>query len=174
MAQDFPASSTAKAADILPSLREQAGKAANKTVSSGAEAAQTVGQAAESAAQVLDDSLPMLAGYVRNAAHYTNELADQLRDKKAEELLSTAMRWCREQPLLTLAGATVLGFALARIAKTGIAASSAPATGSETTGSETTGSSSGMTGSGMDSEPTSSRPTGSWQTGTNGAAHESR
>jgi hypothetical protein len=169
MAQDFPASSTAKAADILPSLREHAGKAANKTVTSGAEAAQTVGQAAESAAQVLDNSLPMLAGYVRNAAHYTNELADQLRDKKAEELLSTAMRWCREQPLLTLAGATVLGFALARVAKTGIAASSAPATDSETTGS-----SSATTGSGMDSGPTSSWPTNSGQTGANGAANESR
>jgi len=92
-----------------------------------------VSKAAESAAQVLDNSLPMLAGYVRNAAHYTTEFADQLRDKKAEELLSTAMMWCRQQPLLTLAGATVLGFALSRVAKTGISSASPetapPATG---------------------------------------------
>lgn len=131
MAEDLPATSAAKAADVLPSLREHAGKAAEETVTSGAEAAQTVGRAAESAAQVLDNSLPMLAGYVRNAAHYTNQLADQLRDKKAEELLSTAMTWCRQQPLLTLAGATVLGFALSRVAKTGIAASSPAAAGPE-------------------------------------------
>jgi hypothetical protein len=121
MAEDLPSTPTAKAADVIPALREHAGKAADQTVSSGAEAAETVGRAAESAAQVLDTSLPMLAGYVRNAAQYTNDFADQLRDKKAEELLSTAMTWCRQQPLLTLAGATVLGFALARVAKTGVA-----------------------------------------------------
>jgi hypothetical protein len=125
MAENFspaPALNTPaqKAADVLPSLREHAGKAANESVASGVEAAEAVGKAAESAAHVLDDSLPMLAGYVRHAAQYTNQLADQLRDKKAEELLSTAMTWCRQQPLLTLAGATVLGFALARVAKSGI------------------------------------------------------
>lgn len=127
MAEDFPSPPTAKAADVLPALREHGGKAADQTVSSSAEAAQTVGRAAESAAQVLDTSLPMLAGYVRHAAQYTNEFADQLRDKKAEELLSTAMTWCRQQPLLTLAGATVLGFALARVAKTGVAPPAADA-----------------------------------------------
>src|SRR3569833_1447969 len=76
-----PSTPTAKAADVLPALREHAGKAADDTVSSGAAAAQAVGKAAESAAQVLDTSLPMLAGYGRNAAQYTNQFADQLRDK---------------------------------------------------------------------------------------------
>jgi hypothetical protein len=37
------------------------------------------------------------------------------------------MTWCRQQPLLTLAGATVLGFALARVAKTGVATAAADA-----------------------------------------------
>jgi hypothetical protein len=132
-----PSTPTAKAADVLPALREHAGKAADDTVASGAEAAQAVGKAAESAAQVLDTSLPMLAGYVRNAAQYTNQFADQLRDKNAEELLSTAVTWCRQQPLLTLAGATVLGFALSRVAKTGVStasASSAPAEAASTSG----------------------------------------
>jgi len=129
MAEEFSSTSAARAADVLPSLREQAGKAATETVSSGAEAAQTVGRAAESAAEVLDSSLPMLAGYVRNAAHYTNDLADQLRDKKAEELLSTAMTWCRQQPLLTLAGAAMLGFALSRVAKSGMTGTEAEGAG---------------------------------------------
>ena len=69
----------------------------------------------------LDEALPMLAGYVRQAAQQTNQFADSLRDKKADELLSTAVNWSRQQPLLTLAGAAVLGFALARIAKSGVA-----------------------------------------------------
>jgi hypothetical protein len=100
-------------------LKEQAGNLANKSVAGGAEAAQAVGKAAESAAQVLDDALPALAGYVRNAAEYTNKFADSLRDKKAEELLGEAMTWTRQQPLLTMAGAAMLGFALSRIVKAG-------------------------------------------------------
>ena len=114
------ADTTARAADLGPALRDEAGKLADKSVSTGVEAAQAVGKAAESAAQALDEALPMLAGYVRNAAQYTNQFADSLRDKKAEELLSTAVTWSRQQPMLTLAGAVVLGFALSRIAKSGL------------------------------------------------------
>jgi len=120
-----PSSGTARAADLAPALREQAGKVADKSVSTGVDAAHAVGKAAESAAQVLDDALPMLAGYVRNAAQYTDKFADSLRDKKAEELLSTAVSWSRQQPLLTLAGAAVLGFALSRIAKSALPAAAA-------------------------------------------------
>jgi hypothetical protein len=114
------ANGMARASDVGPALRDKASELADKSVSTGVEAAQAVGKAAESAAQALDQALPMLAGYVRNAAQYTNQFADSLRDKKAEELLSTAVTWSRQQPLLTLAGAAVLGFALARVAKTGI------------------------------------------------------
>jgi hypothetical protein len=126
---------------VAPALREQAGKVADqladKSLSSGVDAAHAVGKAAESAAQVLDDSLPMLAGYVRNAAQYTDSFADSLRDKKAEELLSTAVSWSRQQPLLTLAGAAVLGFALSRIAKSGLPAASTSAEQPKEESSET-------------------------------------
>lgn len=113
--------------DIAPALREQAGKVADMSLASGVDAAHAVGKAAESAAQALDDALPMLAGYVRNAAQYTDKFADSLRDKKAEELLSTAVTWSRQQPLLTLAGAAVLGFALSRIAKSALPAATTAA-----------------------------------------------
>jgi hypothetical protein len=118
-----PTSGPASAADVGSALKDEAGKIADKSMSTGVEAAQAVGKAAESAAQALDASLPMLAGYVRQAAQRTNNFADSLRDKKAEELLTTAMIWAREQPLLTLAGAAVLGFALSRVAKSGLAPS---------------------------------------------------
>ena len=115
------AEAKAKAADIVPALKEEAGKLADKSLAGGADAAQAVGKAAESAAQALDDALPALAGYVRNAADYTGKFADKLRDKKAEELLGEAMTWTRQQPLLTMAGAAMLGFALSRIVKAGAA-----------------------------------------------------
>ena len=131
MGDSYTPQGTASVADVVPALKEQAGKMADKSLSSGVEAAQAVGKAAESAAQVLDDALPMLAGYVRNAAQYTNQFADSLRDKKAEELLSTAVSWSRQQPLLTMAGAAVLGFALSRIAKSGLPAAAEAATESK-------------------------------------------
>ena len=128
MAEFNPADSSARAADLGPALRNEADKLADQSVSTGVEAAQAVGKAAESAAQALDDSLPLLAGYVREAAQYTNQFADSLRDKKAEDLLSTAVTLARQQPLLTMAGAAVLGFALSRIAKSGLTGGdSAPA-----------------------------------------------
>lgn len=120
MAEFNPTDGSTRAADVGPALRDEAGKLADKSVSTGVEAAQAVGKAAENAAQALDESLPMLAGYVRQAAQHTNDFADSLSDKKAEELLSTAVTWAREQPLLTLAGAAVLGFALSRVAKSGL------------------------------------------------------
>jgi hypothetical protein len=110
----------ATAAEIVPALKEQAAKLADQSVHSGVDAAAAVGKAAESAAQSLDEALPALAGYVRNAAEYTSKFADSLRDKKAEDLLGTAVTWSRQQPLLTLAGAALLGFALSRVVKTGV------------------------------------------------------
>ena len=129
--QLVPQEIKATAADIVPALKEEAGKLADKSVAGGAEAAQAVGKAAESAAQVLDDALPALAGYVRNAAEYTNKFADSLRDKKAEELLGEAMTWTRQQPLLTMAGAAMLGFALSRVVKAGAAPAAAAASTTE-------------------------------------------
>ena len=130
---EFNPTNGPRAADLGPALRDEATKLADKSVSTGVEAAQAVGKAAESAAQALDQALPMLAGYVRNASQYTSQFADSLRDKKAEELLSTAVTWSRQQPLLTLAGAAVLGFALARIARSGIAGATDGASGSDGT-----------------------------------------
>ena len=115
--QLVPKDTKAATADIVPALKEEAGKLAHKSVAGGAEAAQAVGKAAESAAEVLDDALPALAGYVRHAAEHANKFADSLRDKQAEELLGEAMIWTRQQPLLTMAGAAMLGFALSRIVK---------------------------------------------------------
>jgi hypothetical protein len=120
MAEFNSADGSPRASDVGPALRDEAGKLADKSVSTGVEAAQAVGKAAENAAQALDESLPMLAGYVRQAAQHTNDFADSLRDKKADELLSSAVTWARQQPLLTLAGAAVLGFSLSRVAKSGL------------------------------------------------------
>lgn len=124
---------SARAAELGPALKDEGAKLADKSLASGVEVAEAVGKAAESAAQVLDESLPLLAGYVRNCAQHTERLANDLRDKKAEELLSSAISWSRDQPLIAMAGAAMLGFALSRVAKAGLSQPSSEASG-ETSG----------------------------------------
>jgi len=116
-------------ASIGPAIREQAGKLAERSKTAGLDTTEAVGKAVESAANALQDTVPALAGYVRNAATYTNKLADSLRDEKAEDLIASAVSWGRKQPLMVVAGAALLGFTLARLVKSGVvgAAEQAPA-----------------------------------------------
>jgi hypothetical protein len=102
-----------------PVLREQAGKLADRSKDAGLETANAVGKAAERAASELQDASPELANYVRDAANYTQKLASDLRDRPASELIADAVEWGRKQPLVAMAGAAVLGFALSRVVKSG-------------------------------------------------------
>jgi len=112
-----------------PVLREQANKLADRSKAAGAETAAAVGKAVESAANELQQDIPELANYVRNAATFTQRLSDDLKHRTASDLLSDAVGWGRQQPLLALAGAAVLGFALARILKGGLTEGGEPRQG---------------------------------------------
>lgn len=139
MDQSSPSSeAAAKAADVIPAVKEEISKLADKSVGGSAEAVVAVGKAAEVAAQSLEEALPSLARYVRYAADQANKLADDLRDKKAGELMSSGLEWSKQQPLLTLAGAVCLGFALSRVVKAGAMPASDSA--SQQGGSDTEGS----------------------------------
>ncbi len=62
-----------------------------------------------------------LSDYVRHAADYTRDLADKLQGQKADELVASALTWTRNQPLLLVGGAVVLGFVLSRLVKNSMA-----------------------------------------------------
>jgi hypothetical protein len=111
---------TNQTAGLGPVLREQAEKLADRSKDAGLDTAQAVGKAAERAAEELQGHSPELANYLRNAATYTQGLADDLGHRPAAELLSNAVEWGRKQPLVALAGAAILGFALSRIVRTGM------------------------------------------------------
>ncbi len=81
----------------------------------------------------LQDQSPAVAAYVRSTGQRIDRLADDLRDKPAGELLAMATDFGRRQPLALLAGAAIIGFALARVVKAGIGApGSEPGPGSRT------------------------------------------
>jgi hypothetical protein len=111
---------TEGSAGIGPVLREQAGKLADRSKEAGLDTAEAVGRAAQRAADELKEETPELAHYVRDAANYTEKLAHDLRERSAAELLTEAIEWGRKRPLVALAGAAILGFALSRVVKSGL------------------------------------------------------
>ena len=105
----------------------------DRSKSASADAAAGVARAAETIANSVAGESPALAEYVRGAGQKIDRLASDLRDKKVGELLSSAAEFGRSQPVVLLAGAALVGFALSRLVKAGVAAPSpaeaqAPAT----------------------------------------------
>jgi len=109
-----------QASGLGPVLREQAQKLADRSKEAGVDTAQAVGKAAERAAEELQGHSPELANYLRSAATYTQGLADDIGHRPAGELLANAVEWGRKQPLIALAGAVILGFALSRVVRTAL------------------------------------------------------
>ena len=70
---------------------------------------------------IADYAAVQVADYVRDAAKKIDRLADDLRDKSAGDLLSSATEYGRTHPVMMLAGAAVVGFALSRLIKAGVA-----------------------------------------------------
>ena len=94
----------------------------DRSKSASADAAAGVARAAETIANSVAGELPALAEYVRGAGQKIDRLASDLRDKKVGELLSSAAEFGRSQPVVLLAGAALVGFALSRLIKAGVAA----------------------------------------------------
>jgi hypothetical protein len=69
---------------------------------------------------------PMVADYLKSAGEKIDRLSTDLREKKVSELLDAAVGFGRAQPVLVLAGAVVVGFALSRLLKAGAAAQVSP------------------------------------------------
>ena len=115
-----------QAASVARSSGETVGPKAedigNRAKGAGAEAAAGVARAAQAIADSVASDSPALAEYVRGAGQKIDRLASDLRDKKIGDLLTSAAEFGRSQPVVLLAGAALVGFALSRLIKAGAAA----------------------------------------------------
>ena len=68
---------------------------------------------------------------MRGAGQKIDRLASDLRDKKVGDLLASAAEFGRSQPVIMLAGAALIGFALSRVVKAGVATPAAAAPSGE-------------------------------------------
>ena len=116
--------------DKIRSGREKLStQAADKTrglVSQGlersAEALANVSKLVGDTADGLDERLGAEYGdYARRAATAIDDAANSLATKDADELIDDTREFVRQSPGVALAGAAIIGFALARLIKTGLA-----------------------------------------------------
>lgn len=88
----------------------------------GAEALANVGKLVGDTADGLDERLgPEYGDYARRAATAIEETANSIASKDADELIDDTREFVRKSPGVALAGAAIVGFALARLIKSGLA-----------------------------------------------------
>ena len=116
--------------DKIRSGREKlSSQAADKTrglvtqgLEKSAEALANVGKLVGDTADGLDERLGAEYGdYARRAATAIDDAANSLASKDADELIDDTREFVRKSPGVALAGAAIVGFALARLIKSGLA-----------------------------------------------------
>ena len=126
--QETPAPRSGKFIDRLRSgsedLSSQAGERARGFVSQGlersAEALSNVSRLVGDTAPGLDERLgPEFGEYARKAASAIETTANSIASKDADELIEDTRNFVRNSPGIAVAGAAIVGFALARLIKTG-------------------------------------------------------
>ncbi len=87
----------------------------------GSEALGNVGRLVGETASGIDERLgPEYGDYARRAATAIEDAANNLASKDADELIDDTRNFVRKSPGVALAGAAVIGFALARLIKAGL------------------------------------------------------
>ena len=105
---------SAKAAD---GARDLLGQGLERTSSALDNISRLVGDTAQS----LDEQLGEEVGdYARRASTNLKEASDKVAQKSADELIDDTRNFVRKSPGVALAGAAVIGFALARLVKSGL------------------------------------------------------
>lgn len=138
--QDTMNQAATQAAGMARTVGEAVGQrveqVADRSKVAGADAVAGLGRTASALADSMEDQVPAVADYVRTASEKMDRLATDLRDKKVGDLLNSAAEFGRAQPLVLLAGAALVGFALSRLVKAGVTttASSSRQTSSRETG----------------------------------------
>ena len=105
-----------------------AGQAADKTrglvgqgLERGSEALANVSKLVGDTAEGLDERLGEEYGdYARKAATAIEDVANSLASKDPDELIEDTRNFVRKSPGMALAGAAIVGFAVARLVKTGL------------------------------------------------------
>ena len=121
-AEDVKQEATKAEEQIGDALKSKAEAMVQSPLEAGADALAGVAQTAGSVAEAIGGESPVIADYLKNAGQKLDQFSSDLREKSVSELLQTAIGFGRSQPVLMIAGAAIVGFALSRVVKAGLAA----------------------------------------------------
>jgi hypothetical protein len=105
------------ASSAVGTIGDQFKELLDRQVESGAEMVGHLANAANSAADDLDQNSPAVAKVVRGFAGRIDGFADDLRDQTADQLFHTASDFTRRQPALVFGLAALAGFFVFRTLK---------------------------------------------------------
>lgn len=110
--------------DHVGLMSEQAGDKAMMFAEQGKDRAvgalEQLSKMIDDAAGQVDEKLGGSGHYVRSAAGTVQGFADQLRDRKVDDLVGDARTLVRKSPGIAIGAAAVIGFVVARLASAGL------------------------------------------------------
>jgi ElaB/YqjD/DUF883 family membrane-anchored ribosome-binding protein len=111
--------------DRLDEFRGQASDKARDLAQTGKDRAtaalDSLVQTVEDAASDIDEKLGSQYGdYARRAAEYIGNFSDSFRDKDVDDLFTDAREFVKKSPAVAVGAAAVLGFVVARLARSGM------------------------------------------------------
>ena len=110
-----------EAKDIVTSMANEARSRISDIVdqqkTAGADHLSTLSQAAQHAAEDLNEKNPQVARLVRDAATTVDRFAGDLRSSNLSDVVASVSSFARSQPVAFFAGSVLAGFVLARFLK---------------------------------------------------------
>lgn len=103
--------------EIVPPLKDSAEKVLDENKSAGADKLKLFADAINGAAPGLEQQMPQVASYIREAGAWVEQSADNVRNQKFEVLLESAGTFARNNPAVAFGVAALSGFALSRFLK---------------------------------------------------------
>lgn len=105
--------------NLKASATDAARNAANTGVQRATTALDDVARFVEDAARQIDEKVPGVGQYARQASTAVNNLSASLKDKDVEDLLDDAKDLIRANPAVAVGAAAAVGFLLTRVLKLG-------------------------------------------------------
>jgi ElaB/YqjD/DUF883 family membrane-anchored ribosome-binding protein len=103
--------------EIVSPLKDSAEKLLDENKSVGADKLKLFADAINGAAPGLEEQMPQVASYIREAGAWVERSAVNVRNQKFDELLESAGTFARNNPAVAFGVAALSGFALSRFLK---------------------------------------------------------
>jgi len=103
--------------EIVSPLKDSVEKVLDENKGAGADKLKLFADAINGAAPGLEEQMPQVASYIREAGAWVEQSADNVRNQKFEVLLASAGNFARNNPAVAFGVAALSGFALSRFLK---------------------------------------------------------